>query len=263
MKIVENQEYLDTAEVMKTLAASKKLFYANIKPQLHTYCFDGKKKPWYRRADILAIAGGQTVYDASTRVQPQPVGMTDWVRQEDLPAIVKLDLARYGELTVPYEITQHWWRKNPTACRVLFNAEDRTDIWGALSVIPLPLQIIMRILRGDMEERDITADDVFTYEEAGEYNVYIPSALVREDHRSSLPRLIHSVLDFWCEQYPHIRLGKVYAFTSSDDGMRLARYLYFDHRPDIGENVFVLDPYSPNPARLLKQFQECIKEREE
>lgn len=216
------------------------------------------KKPniRYFTSDILTVKKRR---EQRTGIRIHPIGATDWVRQEDLPAIVRLDLERYGELTVPYEITQHWWRKNPTACRVLFNAEDRTDIWGALSIIPMRKETILRILRGEMEERDITADDVFTYEEAGEYNVYIPSALVREDHRSSLPRLIHSVLDFWCEQYPRIRLGKVYAFTSSDDGMRLARYLYFDHRPDIGENVFVLDPYGPNPARLLKQFQECIR----
>ncbi len=67
-KLVENEEYLDTEEVMEELAASKKLFYASIKPSLHAYRFDGKKKPWYRKRDVFALKAGKSVRKASIAI---------------------------------------------------------------------------------------------------------------------------------------------------------------------------------------------------
>lgn len=67
-KIVENEEYLDTEEVMEELAASKKLFYASIKPNLHAHHFEGKKKPWYRKKDVLALKAGKPVRKASIAI---------------------------------------------------------------------------------------------------------------------------------------------------------------------------------------------------
>ncbi len=58
-KIVEDEEYLDTDEVMGELVASKKLFYVSIKPKLHAYHFNGKKKPWYRKKEVLALKAGK------------------------------------------------------------------------------------------------------------------------------------------------------------------------------------------------------------
>src|SRR5947209_3763975 len=67
-KTVENEEYLDTEEVMKDLAASKKLFYASIKPNLHAFRFGGKKKPWYRKRDTDALKAGKPVRKASIAI---------------------------------------------------------------------------------------------------------------------------------------------------------------------------------------------------
>lgn len=217
----------------------------------------GKRDTLYNRDDILAVK-----HMREKRNRVHAVGATDWVQISDLPSLVALDYEMYGELTVESSVTQHWWRKNPTACRILFNAEDRKEIWGAISIIPMQLETIMKLVRGEMEERQIAASDILTYEEGGEYDVYVPSAVIHPDHLPSLRKLVSSVLDFWCEQHPRIRFRRVYAFASSDDGLRLARYLYFSHRPDIGENVFALDPYSPNPSPLMKQFQRCVKSKD-
>lgn len=64
-KIVENEEYLDTQEVLAELGASKKRFYSNVKPYLHMYHFDAKKTPWYRKRDVLALKSGKLVRMAS------------------------------------------------------------------------------------------------------------------------------------------------------------------------------------------------------
>ncbi len=67
-KIVESEEYLNTQEVLSMLQASKKRFYQNIKPHLHSYHFDAMKTPWYRTRDILALQTGKPVRKAEIRI---------------------------------------------------------------------------------------------------------------------------------------------------------------------------------------------------
>lgn len=58
-KIIESEEYLNTDEVLAELGASKKRFYSNVKPQLKAYQFGGKKAPWYKKREVLALKSGQ------------------------------------------------------------------------------------------------------------------------------------------------------------------------------------------------------------
>ncbi|GER86691.1 hypothetical protein KDW_08530 [Dictyobacter vulcani] len=52
----------------------------------------------------------------------QPSGKTAWATAEDLPYIYALDCDIYGlEYSVPPTRTIHWWQKNQTAIRVLYN----------------------------------------------------------------------------------------------------------------------------------------------
>src|SRR5947209_2773220 len=64
--------------------------------------------------------------------------------------------------------------------------------------------------------------------------------------KTGLPRairtLINSVLNYWCEQYPKIRITKLYAYAESDERWSLIRHLFFTPRYDIGERAFELDP---------------------
>lgn len=64
-KIVDNEEYLSTQEVMTELSASKKLFYSNVKPRLKTYFFDAKKAHWFKKSDVLALKSGKLTRMAS------------------------------------------------------------------------------------------------------------------------------------------------------------------------------------------------------
>lgn len=194
--------------------------------------------------------------------QEKPVGVTDWVQLDDLQHLLKLDYQLYGEyLAVPATITQHWWKKNPTACRILFNEHDRTDIWGAISIIPMREETAIALVSERMEEKDITEDDVLTYEDGSKHVAYVPSAAIHPKHKASLSKLLNSVIDFWCEQYPRVQLVKLYAYASSDEGMELMKYLFFSPRYDLGENVFELDPYRRNPSPFVKRFQRGIADK--
>ena len=189
-------------------------------------------------------------------------GMTDWITAADLPYVLALDYELYGPGGyVDISITRAWWEKNPRMCRILFDGADRRYIWGALTVMPLPEPTIHKLLQGALEERDITPADILTYEDGKQYYGYVASAAIRPEYRQHFGQLVKSMLDFWCEQYPHVKLTKLYAYAASEEGLGMIKHLFFSPRYDVGENAFELDPYRYNPSRLIQRFQECIRTR--
>ncbi|HLZ57134.1 MAG TPA: hypothetical protein VKR06_09320 [Ktedonosporobacter sp.] len=159
-------------------------------------------------------------------------------------------------------ITHTWWKKNPYMCRVLYDANDRKDIWGYATMIPMNEETIFKLLRREMHERDIRTEHILTYQENQTYTVYVNAVVVKPEHQASLRTLINSLLNHWCEQYPKIKIAKIYAYAESDEGWSLIKHLFFSPRYDIGERAFELDPIQVNPSKLIKAFQDCLKERE-
>lgn len=195
----------------------------------------------------------------------QEDGATDWIKETDLPFVWALDIELYGiENSVSPTTTLTWWRKNPHACRILFNKNDRREVWGGLSVIPMEEDTIYRLLRGDLKEQDITADQVLEYQPGRKYSCYVASVAILPEHRKSFGMLLHSILSFWCEQYPDVQITSLYGFALNEElgtGLRLIRKLYFAPRYDLGENAWELrlDRYSPSP--VIQRFQECLEQR--
>jgi len=198
-------------------------------------------------------------------VQTQTMSATDWITVDDLPHVQALDLRLYGpEDIVDFSITYGWWKKNNRMCRILFDVNDRRNVWGVLTIMPMDETVIFRILRKEMAEKEITADMIQEYKPNHSYTGYIASVLILPEYQSHLRSLLVSMLDYWCEQYPSMTLSRVYAFASSNEGYRLIRHLFFSPRYDLGENAFELDPLRPNnPSRLIRRLQDCIHSKEE
>ena len=212
----------------------------------------GRRDTRYPKDQVLAALSNER------EIKKAPTGATDWVRDDDLLSLLRLDRERYGEFTVDISITQHWWRKNPYMCRILFDRDHREDIWGAITVMPLREETIFRLLRGELEERDITVDDILTFEDNGIYDGYVPSAVISPKHRESFKMLLDSVLDYWCQQYPRVQFRRLYAFASSREGEDMIRKLFFAPRYDLGENAYELNLHRRNPSPLVKKFQRCM-----
>lgn len=206
----------------------------------------------------------QTKKKIMEHFHPHPRGATDWITPDDLPYVQALDLKLYGpEDTVDFSITYSWWQKNKHMCRILYDMNDRRNVWGALTIMPLNEAVIFHLLRKELAEKDITADLIQVYEPNHSYTGYIASVLILPEYSAHLRSLIVSMLNFWCQQYPSITLSRLYAFASSDEGHRLIHHLFFSPRYDLGENAFELDPLRPNnPSRLIQQFQSCIRLKE-
>jgi hypothetical protein len=215
----------------------------------------------YPRDQVLAAISQSTGRKAPRQEIQESLGATDWVQADDLPYLLALDYEMYGiESTVDISITHAWWIKNPYMCRILFDKKDRRNIWGAITVIPMEESTIFNLLNGTMQERQITADNILEYKDGGKYYAYIPSAVIKPEHRQSFMLLIGSMLDFWCKQYPQVQIVKFYAFAASDTGWDLMKKLFFSPRYDLGESAFELDPYKRNPSRIVRAFQQCVEQ---
>lgn len=194
----------------------------------------------------------------------EPLAETDWIQTRDLPYVLALDLDLYGVDNVPdISITHSWWEKNPYMCRILFDKKDRRNVWGALTIMPLKEDIIIKVLNNEVEEDEIRPDDIFTYEKGKEYVGYVASTVIRPEYQIYLRKLIKDMLSFLCDQYPDIKISKLYAFAGSPEGWELISHFFFAPRYDIGENAFELDLSRRNPNRLISDFQNCIKSKDE
>ena len=79
----------------------------------------------YPRDQVLAALPQQV---AKKPVETELPGATDWVRESDLPNLLKLDYEMYGIAnTVDISITHAWWEKNPYMCRILFDKNNRVQ----------------------------------------------------------------------------------------------------------------------------------------
>ncbi len=226
----------------------------------------GRKQGMYLKEDVDKAAQEIQLFRRRQRPAQETAknqGATDWIQTSDLPYILAYDLEMYGiENTVDISITHAWWKKNPHMCRILYDKEDRRNIWGVITIMPMEEPTIFKLLKGEMREQEITPDDILTYEPGRHYFGYVASASVKPEHRPHLRRLIQEMLQYWCDQYPHMHLRKLYAVVTSDEGWKLVKHLFFAPRYDLGPNAFELDLHQRNPSRLVTAFQDCLARKQ-
>src|SRR6266699_5594139 len=131
-----------------------------------------------------------------------------------------------------------------------------------MSLVPLPEQIILSILKGERPELSIHADEVETYERKGGYTLLAESVVIDPDHLEQLNNILRAVLNYWCQQYPERYIEKIYADAATDHGDMLARKLYFSPLYYISDTAYVLDLRKPGISKVVRNFQECLKQKE-
>ncbi len=234
----------------------------------------GRKQGAYVRDDVDKLAVAMQVSPSKKGTarkrrslrelpsQEKSVGKIDWMSERDLPYILAYDYEMYGvDATVDIPKMHSWWQKNPRMARMIFDKRDRRNIWGSISILPMKEETILKILKDDVNEHGITADDILTYEPGGSYYGYISAASIKPEHRVHLRSLIEDLLSYWCDQYPEIQLVKLYAVAWSEGGWDLVKHLFFSPRHDLGKDAFELDLRERNPSRFIKKYQECIERK--
>ena len=198
--------------------------------------------------------------------------VADWIKIDDVIAGLKLDQIVYNEHLDEYLLTnaahyQERKKKNPYTSIGIFDAHDRGTMYAYISLLPLKEKTIMDILLGKREETDIHSDDILTYDESGEYTLLVSSAVHHPNHPELINKLIRAFMNFWIEQYPERRIKRIYAQTVSDSGKLMANklrmstmYLIKDGHMERVENAYMLDLDEPAASKLIKRFQESLKE---
>ncbi len=186
----------------------------------------------------------------------------DWQKISDLPAILKLDLKVYQENIVgDMGLYISWERKNPHITLLSFESTNREHVLAYVSLVPLPEQVILSILKGERPELSISADEIETYERKGGYTLLAESVVIDPDHPEQLNNVLREVLHYWCKQYPDRYIEKIYADAATDHGDILARKLYFSPLYYISDTAYVLNLKNPGVSKVVRNFQDCLKQK--
>jgi len=255
------EKYLSASDAIEALNIPASTFYRFVKEGKITKHFPSSisKHGMYDSQEIARMSS-----KFKSESEPKETGETDWIKSSDMGNMYDLEYAEYGDETGNPSIIRKWYERNPYICRVLYNKADRRDFWGAINMLPLEEETIYELLRG--EKRDIDLDpqkDILTFEEPRAYNFYVASIIMHPHKKQHFPLLINSLFDFWCEQGPERRIGKIYGRVVSEDGELMAKKLFFSPMPHISDSAYMLDVSRPNPSRIVQSFQYCAKSREE
>lgn len=196
---------------------------------------------------------------------------TDWIKISDVIAGLKLDRIVYNEeFLADMDHYRERKTKNPYTSIGVFDVHDRDTMYAYLSLLPMEEETIMDILLGKRPETEITSKDIMTYDEPGEYNLLVSSVVHHPAHPTLIRRLLNAFINHWIEQYPERRIKRIYAETVSEDGKRMANelrmstmYTVVDGHLERVENAFVLDMNEPAASKIIRNFQERIKEKDQ
>jgi len=192
-----------------------------------------------------------------------------WTTPNDVIASMILDREIYHEEYLAD--TEHYRErksKNPYTSIAVFDSEKEDTMYAYISLLPLPEATIMDILLGKRDETEITSKDILTYDEPGEYMLLASSAAQHPSYKNLLIGLIRAYTEFWVGLYPEKRIKRIYAQTVSDDGRRMVSQLRMSGMYTVSngsleriKDAYVLEMDEPAVSRVIKDFQERLKEQ--
>ena len=94
------------------------------------------------------------------------------------------------------------------------------------------------------------------------YALLAESVVVDPDHPEQLNTVLREVLSYWCKQHPQRYIEKIYADAATEHGDMLARKLYFSPLYHVSDTAYVLDLRRPGISKVVRNFQECLKQKE-
>ena len=119
---------------------------------------DESGKTLYGVQSVIAMRNA--LLKRASRRDKQPEVITDWLQSTDIPAALALDQIVYHEMYLAEaEVYMAWRRKNPYISMAAFDARDRRTCYAYIGLIPLPEAVILDVLTGKKDEKDIMLMD--------------------------------------------------------------------------------------------------------
>lgn len=155
-KNVNGEEYVNLTEAQSLLGMSKQLWYNNVKPHLPVYRFDGRRKPFYRKRDVLALRDGKKVRKAFV-VAPGSQKLWSDPMKERGCNVATVDYASPKIMAIPEELACISGLAEGTEVvkRMRLNRVDEETLALFITYYPLHLvqgEILERMLRDDQTD---------------------------------------------------------------------------------------------------------------
>ena len=147
---------------------------------------------------------------------------------------------------------QQWQNANSNICYIMHNPENRHDTWGMFVVLPLQENLIVQVLKGDVNINFVPPKDILPYQ-SGDYSCYVASFSVRPERQKYALQLVQAMLNYWLTLPPNVVVATLYTSVSSKKNSslhRLVRDLYFSRRYDIAPEAWDLrikEDWQPSP----------------
>lgn len=256
-------ELYTSSEARKLLDASTSTFKRLVDSgQIRKITPPYKKQGMYVKEDVDRLAKEMRPFRKRGQASKELVTTVDWQKISDLPAILKLDLKVYQENIVgDVGLYISWEKKNPKITLLSFEKDDREHVLAYISLVPLPEEIILSILKGERPELSIQPNEIETYDRKGAYTLLAESVVVDPDYPEQLNNVLSAVLSYWCRQYPDRYVEKIYADAATDYGDKLARKLYFSPLYSVSDTAYVLDLRKSGISKVVRNFQECLRQK--
>ncbi|HVB61064.1 MAG TPA: hypothetical protein VNE61_07715 [Ktedonobacteraceae bacterium] len=257
-----SKQFIDSRAAIEILGEENggKFFYYVKSGQIAKEPGSPKRNARYDLADVLKI---KEILASKKRVKKTTETVVDWIGVDDVLTSLQLDYRVYGSevflADLPYYAERV--RKNPHVALAVFESPKRDRILAYISLLPLPEQTILEILRGDRHETAISTEEIETYERKGGYTLLAESVVTDPNHAEQLNTLLRHLTDYWCEQYPERYITKIYAQAESKQGDILIQKLFLAPLENLAPNAYALNLMRPGASRFIRHFQECIEQK--
>src|SRR5712691_2955923 len=256
-------QYVSSSEGEKILGIDTgRFFYYVQSGQIEKEPGSRKRNARYNIEDILKVK--EKLATKQRRKNNSIHGFIDWIGVDDVLTSLQLDYRVYGSEVFLADLPYYAERvkKNPHVALAVYDSPKRERILAYISLLPLPEPIILEILRGDRHETKILTEEIETYERKGGYTLLAESVVTDPEHPEQLNTLLKHLAEYWCEQYPDRYISKIYAQAESERGDILIQKLFLAPLETLAPNAYVLNMARPGASRFVRQFQECISNKQ-
>lgn len=218
----------------------------------------------------------QGLYNVNSdgRLDDDRVKKDVWFRRvrsdDDIRASLRINASLFGEskkFTEDELVAQRrvWLKKNPDIYRVL---EIDGEVVGFISAFPLPMEIINRILRGEIKMGELNIDDLQVYRPGVPVNVYLQTIGVHKRYQGKEKRALGTYMASGFRDMVNesgrrgIEIQSVYTRSDEVDGINMSYGLGFEKMspiPGVEKLVFQLD-FSRRDKPFLFEYQRALEE---
>jgi hypothetical protein len=256
------KDYYTATQVKQMLDISDGMLHTYVqKGKLHRVVPEGRAQGFYPRKEVDKLANELKAFFAPEK--PSSIFMK--ATKEDMPECVALSSAIFGGLNIiPLEKRIAWLEKNPDIDYVL-----RSDgqMMGYATFVPLKPEKIEKLLKEEEFSKNMTPDEIGTFEPGKPLHVYIMAmgirpGISRDEKRHYGSRLITGTME------AIIELGKkgviidtFVARSDTPDGINLLRHIGFTEIPSTipGTRNFIIEVEKSGIPAIM-QYKRALQE---